>query len=515
MSLIKKNVHMNRLKGKVVNQITLDDDIIVPDKLPDIGNKITEHGCVVVDSVKISNNKISVEGNLKFKLMYRAESPEFEIHRLEGMIPFSEIVNMEGIEEGDAISVDMQTDDLNITVINSRKISVKAILTVTAMAENICDEEFVVDVEDEDVQYIKERIELAQIAMRKKDLIRVKEEIDLDTKKSNINEIIWSSTKLSSQNVRNMEDKISISGELQIFVLYTADEGPLQWMESTVPFSGVIEMPGCSEELVPNIEVKLGNYDIEAKPDYDGEMRVFQLDAIINISIKLYEEQSFEIVKDMYSPRVDIKQNTKKTQYEHLIMKNIAKCKVNEKVKVGNADSHIMQICSSTDEVKIDDVTIMEDGIMVEGAVVVTVLYICSDDSNPMACVKKNIPFTYKIDVTGVNEESVYNIRSVADQVQANMSGTDEIEIKCVIMLDCIVFDKIEKEILTGVTEEEYDMELISKMPGIVGYVVKKDDSLWSIAKKYYTTVDSIRKVNQLKGDEIKAGDMLLVVKKV
>jgi LysM repeat protein len=36
---------------------------------------------------------------------------------------------------------------------------------------------------------------------------------------------------------------------------------------------------------------------------------------------------------------------------------------------------------------------------------------------------------------------------------------------------------------------------------------------LWKIAKKYYATVDNIKKVNDLTGNDIKEGEMLLIVK--
>ncbi len=34
-----------------------------------------------------------------------------------------------------------------------------------------------------------------------------------------------------------------------------------------------------------------------------------------------------------------------------------------------------------------------------------------------------------------------------------------------------------------------------------------------SIAKQYYSSLDSIRKLNSLEGDDVKAGDRLIVVK--
>jgi LysM repeat protein len=58
-------------------------------------------------------------------------------------------------------------------------------------------------------------------------------------------------------------------------------------------------------------------------------------------------------------------------------------------------------------------------------------------------------------------------------------------------------------------------MEKLQAMPGIIGYVVKREDSLWNIAKKYYTTVDNLMAINELADDRIKEGDKLIIMKKV
>ncbi len=515
MSLIKKNIHMNNIRGKIVSQITLDDDINVPDRLPDISNKITEKGNIIVDMVKATQNKISVKGKLQFKMMYKAASSDVQIHKLDGMINFDEVINMDGIEDGDTISVDLVIDDLSVSVINSRKFSVKAVVTVVALAENISDEEFAVEIDDDSIEYIKDSIELTQIAIKKKDLLRIREEINLIAGKLNINEIIWSSANLSSSNVKLMEDRIAVNGEISVFVLYSSEEGPLQWTNATVPFNGVIEVPGCSEDLIPNIELKLMSSEIEAKPDYDGEQRVLSMDGIVTVDIKLYEEQQFDIVRDAYSRKKDLQLNTKETDYENLLMKNVTKCKVSEKITTDNIDdTHILQICSCDGDVKVDETIITEDGIDVEGVLDVSILYICSDDANPLCCMRGSIPFSQKIEVNGIKDNSVYGIRAVPEQISTNMSGTDEIEVKASLMLDCIVFDKLKRAVITDIEESDYDMEKISNMPGIVGYVCKDGDTLWSIAKMFYTTVDCLTEVNDLKGD-VEPGQMIVVVKKM
>lgn len=101
------------------------------------------------------------------------------------------------------------------------------------------------------------------------------------------------------------------------------------------------------------------------------------------------------------------------------------------------------------------------------------------------------------------------------DQLSVMMLDGDEIEVKATMNLNTIVFDKIAEQIITDIEVAELDLEKLQEMPGIIGYVVKSDDTLWKIAKKYYTTVDSIMSINDLEDDNIKVGDKLIIMKTV
>ena len=58
-------------------------------------------------------------------------------------------------------------------------------------------------------------------------------------------------------------------------------------------------------------------------------------------------------------------------------------------------------------------------------------------------------------------------------------------------------------------------MEDLPKQPGIVGYIVKPDDTLWSIAKNNHTTIAELIHTNQLEEEEVHGGEKLLIVKSV
>ena len=56
-------------------------------------------------------------------------------------------------------------------------------------------------------------------------------------------------------------------------------------------------------------------------------------------------------------------------------------------------------------------------------------------------------------------------------------------------------------------------IEEIEKRPSIVGYTVKAGDDLWSLAKRYSTSVQAICEVNETSEETIQAGDRLLIFK--
>ena len=47
----------------------------------------------------------------------------------------------------------------------------------------------------------------------------------------------------------------------------------------------------------------------------------------------------------------------------------------------------------------------------------------------------------------------------------------------------------------------------------MTGYVVKKEDTLWSIAKNYYTTIENIKAYNELESDTLEPGERLVILK--
>ena len=518
MELIKKNIHMNKLKCKSSLQLTLDDDFNVPDIKPDIDKIIKEQGEVKITDIKAMNGKLLVKGALGFNVLYLSEEDQRPVHNISGEIPFDEVINMEVTCADDDPIVKWDLEDLSTGMINSRKLSVKSIVRLNVAVEELYDEETAVMVEGpEDVQYISKKIEITDVSINKKDTYRIKDEIMLPTNKGNISEILYNDIHLNNVEVRMLEDRFSIKGELPVFILYISndEENPIEYYETEVPFSGTIECNGCNEDMIEDITFSILNKSLEIKADTDGEERVLDLEAILEMNIKVYQLEEPEILSDIYSPSKEIIPVIRKASYENLVIKNNSKYRIADRVKVPESQPKILQICHANGTIKIDDIIADGTELQVEGIIEVGILYISEDDRRPLNSLKGAIPFTQVIEVKGMKAGSNYDIKPNIDQISVMMLDSEEIEVKATMNLNTIVFDKITESIITDIEVADIDLEKLQAMPGIIGYIVKPSDTLWNIAKKYYTTVDTIMSINDMENNAIKEGDKLIIMKKV
>ena len=69
MELVKKHIHMNRRRGNVTSQITLDDDFNVPDSMDDVEELILDSGEIQIESAKNLGEKVAIRGKLNFRVL--------------------------------------------------------------------------------------------------------------------------------------------------------------------------------------------------------------------------------------------------------------------------------------------------------------------------------------------------------------------------------------------------------------------------------------------------------------
>ena len=136
-----------------------------------------------------------------------------------------------------------------------------------------------------------------------------------------------------------------------------------------LPFQGQIDCTGCRPEMVPDIEVTLAERTLEVRPDYDGEERILQLDAVLELDIRIYEEDTVQILEDVYAPSKELTPIFGEESYESLLIRNYAKSRISDRIRISENSPRLLQICHCRGEVKVDEIAKTEQGIKMEGAI--------------------------------------------------------------------------------------------------------------------------------------------------
>ena len=528
MNLNKEIIHETKIKCSNTIQITLDDDYNVPDSKADIDAIIKEHAIVIHDDVKASGERAEISGSLKFALLYIGARQVDGRHmpvKMTGEMPFTEGINLAEPVEGVNCSCMAVIDDLSIKAINSRKISVRAIVSLTVTCEEIEDVMAAVEVLPEEqntqVQVLNTTYDYTQVALKLRDNLRIRSTLSLPSDKPEIGEIIWEDIDVRNMNHRLTESGATINGELSIFMMYMpADESlPVQWYDTVDTFEENLDLSGCSSELIGYIRHAPISTNVEVKPDYDGENRDISVEMVMNMDSKAFEECRKDFIEDMYSPVCEVALEKQDEVLYQLLVHNNSKCRASGQQAVAD-QAGVLQICNCTGTVQVDNMEVMEDGIVVDGAILANVFYVTDDDHNPMGSMKAAIPFSEKVQIPMKKEQIPdvdYQIITGLDQLSAVMTGGGQVEIKGIVSLDVLCFLKKAVSVITECYLKDEETE--NQYPTMIGYFSDGKKRLWDIAKKYHTTTESVRRQNPSCTEHlsdagyVKRGEKLLLVK--
>lgn len=518
MELRKVKIHRKQEIGSAVSQITLDDDYNVPDYRPDIIKVLKEKGELRFDEVKAGNGAAWVKGSLIFRVLYRSEQTNGKISCLRGEIPFQEKLNVDGLQEHEKVTAAGEIEDTTIGVINSRKLNVRAVVVLRVLAEEEMDEEFTSKLEEteEYEQRIGNRDALALLA-GERDICRQKSEIVLPSSKPNVREILWRSIELRNVESHIKEGKASVTGEVLLAVLYSEEEENerLQWYETTVPLECGVDCEAEEEDSIYKIKVTPISMELEVKPDYDGEERILVLELALAMDIRVWREENLELLTDIYSLKKKVVPVCKERMLEKLLVKNYAKCRMTEQMELPESQEKILQICACEGRVNLEKKEPVENGIQAEGTVTVELLYITTDDNMPVGTIKEIYPFSQLIEIPDMSSSLRMELDCGIEQLSAVMLDQEHIEMKAVIHLDLLAFEEQMVSNIEEVEETPLDMEKLQNSPGLVGYIAKAGDDLWTIAKENHTTIRDIMETNGWKEKELMPGDTILIVKQV
>lgn len=517
MEFLKKSIHMDQIGCEEQTQITLEDDVNIADAKPDVYQVVTQQGHVELEEVRASDGHVHVKGVLHFKVLYLADEETHHPACMEGELAFEEQILMGSVSGTDQVQAQAILEDLSVGMINSRKLSVQALLQIRLFTERMKQLDVAVGLDGtEQIEVKKKDLQALDLIVAKKDILRVKKDLLLPGGMPNIFALLWKSCQIREMTFRVLDGKLQATGELSLFFFYEEESETKKavWYETTVPVSVAIECQGVREGMLEQIGCSIGHLEIEAKADEDGEERVILLDLVLDLDIRIYEETNLSMIEDLYGVTKQADVVRGKGQYRRLLVKNTAKTRVSDQFSISPGMPQIQQICGSFGEVFVQEIKKQSDGVLVKGTVNVQILYESAEEEVPCGCLKGELVFEELLETA----ESVKNtcscrIEASLEQLSVQAQNEQEAEVRAVVCVKGLICAECEEEIVTDALLRAPDPEKQANQPGIVVYLAGEGETLWDICKKYDVPMEGMREMNNLTQDEIHPGDQLLIVK--
>ncbi len=528
MELMKKSIYTDKIKAKAMLQIPLEEDINVSDTRPDVGRLVFTRGKVKIDEMKNGMNKVWIKGKLLFQILYEAEGKDSGMSGMEGELPFMEEVYMEHVESQDRVICESMLEDIRVNLINSRKLSIQAVITLKPRVEELVETKVCMGISDlgmqsggeaEKLEYRRKQQEYLETAVCKRDLFRIHEESRIGSALPAVGSLLWKSVDVNWVDFKPMQEKLAVSGEMTLFMVYTEEVGEkVNWFETVIPFQGHVECQSCMEGMIADVSYDIGHEEITLREDADGETRMVGVELALELEMKLLYKGETQVVTDVYGVTCEVDAITQKSMMRRLHQDMYLEEKFSHHTKLEEAQPRPVQICHSQARLEVEDCSFGEDEMTWKGNIQMKLLYLSGEEGGGFHTLEDNVPFTMTRQMVGI--EQVQNsgnerlsLHPQLAQLHASLKDGNQIEWRGVIQIHMPLYDMQQEDMLQEIQIGELDSQKLEKLPGFAIYFVKPGDTLWQIGKKYYVSVEKIREINQLTSDEIKPGDRLLIAK--
>ena len=119
MDFLYRNIHMEQKKWETAAQMTIEEDVNVPDAKGDCLSILLKDTALHVDETRAGRDQVVVKGSLQYQILYETGEGG-RLEQLTGNLPFEEVINVNGATPGDLAAVKGVIEDFKVSMINTR-----------------------------------------------------------------------------------------------------------------------------------------------------------------------------------------------------------------------------------------------------------------------------------------------------------------------------------------------------------------------------------------------------------
>ncbi len=151
VGLVKENLTYPQLICKNKNQCSVKEIVEIDDKCPDILQVFRVNGNVHVDSTKVIDDKVIVEGVIDTNVLYIAKDDDTPVYNYSSVLPFKQVVETKGAAPDMQVKIDKNIDHVGFNMLSDREVELRFLISFNTAVSCQKTADLVTDVNIEDI----------------------------------------------------------------------------------------------------------------------------------------------------------------------------------------------------------------------------------------------------------------------------------------------------------------------------------------------------------------------------
>ena len=482
-------------------------EMIVPDAMPDILRIVSADAMVLTRSKDTSTERVTIAGAATVSVIY-APDGEIGLRRVNLELPFR--ISAEGgrITPSSSATVRLLPVTVSAIALNPRKISAR----VNIAAEISCFEEIELEIPTSIAPLDCDCIEVLSGEMEVLVPVEVLEktfiascEYQIPQSNPPMGDILRTSVSLEPQEVKVVGSKLIFKGTTTVSILYSgADSGEVTACSFDTEYSQIIELENANAESEFVIIPLLTGAYIENGSMTDAEGRRFAAELHIAAQCVASSKMKLRYISDAYSSKFVLE-----TAREALLLCGAPAARSVPAVLRAVLEASELSRVVSVSARPGAPVSTADDGeFKLTTPVEIEALYVANDGTVRTA--------SGRFSAESVIADTGREVLNAAAKCSGEVYGAPSdggIEVRVPIEMTAYKPTIYECTHISGISLDEETPLDLAALPSLVIARVSSDDSLWTLAKRHYSTCELILRANELDGDAELPG-VLVIPKK-
>ena len=482
-------------------------DYILPDYCPDIFRLVRCEVTPVIIGSSVSGDRLSYELRCTARILYSGE--DGALQSIEQVRSFTRSAELGKTAEDPEVSIVPKPGHISFRAVNKRWLDLRGAVSVKISVTGTRQQEVISDASGMNIQLRRIPVDFAAKKLSAAKTVELTETVDIPDTSPEIKTVIWSRCSLPDCELKLISGKLLAKGEAEVELLYSGGQDTVESTSFSLSYSQIIDLDGVDESFSCTAAAEVLSCELSPAADRGGNDRLIKCCLELRINCRAVKTSSLMLATDAYSTVYPCETAASEISAEQIPV--IRTETFRHSAEIASGDSVPASVCAMWVTPRNINTRLTEDGSGVVVTGMLTYTSAAKDSAGMLVMPDKDETFEVELslgeDLSGagisaeitplsvtysISQEGVLSARS---ELSAKISVTASDSVKA--LTDITVDDSAKKQ-----RDGDYAIKL---------YYGTEGEDVWEIAKRCSTSVSAVMEENDLSGQRLEHGGMLLI----